>query len=105
MKLGVIMAMGWMIGVQGLIPDGGGNFSLLHCIQTGPGIHPATYSMSTGGFSLGLKRPGREADHSNPSSAKVKNVWHYTSTPHYIYMMWCLINHRDNFTFTFTFNF
>jgi hypothetical protein len=29
---------------------------------------------------VGLKRPGHEADHSPPSSAKVKNVWSYTST-------------------------
>jgi len=26
-------------------------------------------------------RPGREADHSLPSSAEVKNAWSYTSTP------------------------
>jgi hypothetical protein len=32
-------------------------------------------------LSLGVKRPGREADHSPPSSAKVKNAWSYTSTP------------------------
>jgi hypothetical protein len=31
--------------------------------------------------SLGVKRPGREADHSPPSSAEVKNAWSYTSTP------------------------
>jgi hypothetical protein len=34
-----------------------------------------------GALSLGLKRPGREADHSPPSSAEVKNAWSYTSTP------------------------
>jgi len=28
----------------------------------------------------GINRPEREADHSNPSSAKVKNEWSYTST-------------------------
>jgi hypothetical protein len=28
-----------------------------------------------------VKRPGREADHSPTSSAEVKNVWSYTSTP------------------------
>jgi hypothetical protein len=27
------------------------------------------------------KAAGREADHSPPSSAEVKNVWSYTSTP------------------------
>jgi hypothetical protein len=34
-----------------------------------------------GALSLGVKRPGREADHSPPSSAEVKNAWSYTSTP------------------------
>jgi hypothetical protein len=29
----------------------------------------------------GVKRPGRETDHSPPSSAEVKNAWSYTSTP------------------------
>jgi len=32
-------------------------------------------------LSLGVKRPGREADHLFPSSAEVKNTWRYTSTP------------------------
>jgi hypothetical protein len=32
-------------------------------------------------LSLGIKRPGREADHSPPSSAEVQNAWRYTSTP------------------------
>jgi len=31
-------------------------------------------------LSLELKRPGSKADHSPPSSVKVKNVWSYTST-------------------------
>jgi len=30
--------------------------------------------------SLGVKRPGREADHSHPSTAEVKNAWSHTST-------------------------
>jgi hypothetical protein len=34
-----------------------------------------------GTLSLGIKRPGREADHSPLSSAEVKNAWSYTSTP------------------------
>jgi len=29
----------------------------------------------------GVKRLGREADHSPPSSAEIKNAWSYTSTP------------------------
>jgi hypothetical protein len=42
-------------------PAGTGNFSLHHRVQNGSG---ALY--------LGVKRPGREADHSSPSSAEVK---------------------------------
>jgi len=38
-----------------------------------------------GVLSLGVKRPGREADHSPPSSAEVKNLWelylHSLNTP------------------------
>jgi hypothetical protein len=41
----------------------------------GSGAHPASCPMSTGGgpFPGGKLRPGREADHSPPSSAEVKN--------------------------------
>jgi hypothetical protein len=60
---------------------GGGNFSLHYQLHTGSGAHPASYPMGTGDFSSGAKRPGREAYHSPPSSAKVKNAWSYTSTP------------------------
>jgi hypothetical protein len=34
-----------------------------------------------GALSLGVKRQGREVDHSPPSSTEVKNEWSYTSTP------------------------
>jgi hypothetical protein len=46
-------------------------------------------------LSLGVKQPGHEADNSSPSTAKVKNAWHYTSTLPYIFMAWCLIKHKD----------
>jgi hypothetical protein len=45
----------------------------------------------TGALSLGIKRPGREADHSPPSSAKDKNAWSYFSTPQCVFMAWCLV--------------
>jgi hypothetical protein len=49
---------------------------------TASGAHPAFYPMGTGGvLSPGLKRPEREADHSPPTSAKVKKTWIYKSTP------------------------
>jgi hypothetical protein len=47
-----------------------------------------------GAPSPGVKRPGREADRSPPSSAEVKNAWSYTSTPQYVLMAWCLVKHR-----------
>jgi hypothetical protein len=34
-----------------------------------------------GALYLGVKRPGREADHPPLSSAEVMNAWRYTSTP------------------------
>jgi hypothetical protein len=39
-----------------------------------------------GALSLGIKRPGREADHSPPASAEVKKIWIYTSTPPYAFI-------------------
>jgi hypothetical protein len=47
--------------------------------------------VGTGAFSLGVKRLGREADHSPPFSAEVKNACSCTSTPQYALMAWCLV--------------
>jgi hypothetical protein len=57
-----------------------------------------------GALSLGVKRAGREADHSPPSSAEVKEsvelYLHSPSTP-----SWhgAQLKHRDNFTLQVTF--
>jgi len=40
-------------------------------VQTGPGTHPASYTMGTGSFP-GVKWPGRGVDHPPQSSAEVK---------------------------------
>ena len=40
-------------------------------VQTGPGAHPASYTMGTGYF-LAVKRPGRGVDHPPRSSTAVK---------------------------------
>jgi hypothetical protein len=45
----------------------------------------------TRSLSLGVKRPGREADHSPPFSALFRNAWSYTSTPQYAFMAWCSV--------------
>jgi hypothetical protein len=79
------MAVGyeWMIG--GSIPGRG-------CEFFSPPPRPDRLWGSTqpriqwvpGTISLGVKRPGREADHSPPSSAEVKNAWSYIS----VFMLW-----------------
>ena len=38
-------------------------------VQTGPGGHPASCTMGAGSL-LGVKRPGRDADHSPPSKRR-----------------------------------
>jgi hypothetical protein len=39
-----------------------------------------------GALSPAIKRSGREADHSPPASAEVKNMWIHTSAPPYVFM-------------------
>jgi hypothetical protein len=60
--------------------------SFLHVVQTGSGVHPTSYTMGTVDSFPGVKQPGREADHSPPTSAEVKKMWIYTSTPPYAFM-------------------
>jgi hypothetical protein len=60
------------IGVR--FPERAMEFSCILVFQTGSGAHPATCPMGTGGpFPGGKARPGRDADHSPPSSAEVVN--------------------------------
>jgi hypothetical protein len=54
----------------------------MDCVQTGSGAHPASYPTGTGvPFPGGKARPGRDADHSPPSSAEVKYERSYTFSP------------------------
>jgi hypothetical protein len=62
------IATGYGLDGPGIESRGGGRFSA-H-VQTGPGAHPASCTMGTGSFP-GVKRPGRDADPSLPSSADV----------------------------------
>jgi hypothetical protein len=60
------------IGVRS--PAGANDFSSSLCVQTGSEAHPASCKIGTGGtFPGGKARPGRDADHSPPSSAEVEN--------------------------------
>jgi hypothetical protein len=47
-----------------------------------------------------MKRQGREADHSPPSSGEVKNAWSCASPPPYVFMACFLFKHKENFTLT-----
>jgi len=40
-------------------------------VQTGPGAHPASYTMGTGSFP-GVKRPGRDVEHPPHLALKLK---------------------------------
>jgi hypothetical protein len=44
------------------------------------GVHLTSYPFGIGVFPTGVKRPGREADHSPPTSAEIEKMWTYTST-------------------------
>ena len=63
----------------------------------GPGIesrwgrdfpHPSSYTMGTGSF-LGVKRPGRGADHPPPSRAEVRE--RACSRENFFLLPWCVI--------------
>jgi hypothetical protein len=61
----------WKTGVR--FPVGAGNFSLGHRVHIGSGAHRDSYTMGTEGyFPREVKRPGRETDHSPPSSSEVE---------------------------------
>jgi hypothetical protein len=67
-------------------PGGGKNF--LFSTSSRPALGPTQPPIQwvPGALSPGVKRPGREADHPPPTSAEVKKILIYTSTPHYAFM-------------------
>jgi len=75
-------------------------FCLLHRVQTDSEAHLDCYPMDeVVSFPGKVKRPGREPDHSPPSSVEVKNAWNYNYTPQYVFIAWCLVKHRDTYIF------
>jgi hypothetical protein len=72
--------MDWETWVQS--PTEVEDFSSALCTQPGSEAHPASCTVGTGGsFPGGKVWPGHDADHSSPSSAKVKKERGYTSSP------------------------
>jgi len=51
----------------------------------------------TGALSLGVKLLGHEADYPYPSSAEFMELYLHSPC---IFVAWCLVKHRDSFTFT-----
>jgi hypothetical protein len=43
-----------------------------------------------------------EAEDSPPSQCRGQECWSYTSSPPYIFIPWCLVTHKHNFTFYLT---
>ena len=79
-----------------LISGKGRYFRFLQSAHSGYESHPASNLVGTGAPSPGLRRSGREIDHSPPPSAEVKSEWSCTSTsPTYLHGA-----DRHNFTFT-----
>jgi hypothetical protein len=71
-------------GVGVRVPVGSIIFSTLSTPALGP-TQPHIQRVARA-LSIGLKRQGREADHSPPASADAKKMWSYTSTPAYYLM-------------------
>jgi hypothetical protein len=80
-------------------PAGAGNFYLRLHVQNGSGAHPDSYPMGIRGSFLGVKWSGREAGHSPPSTAEVKDcVELYLHSPNTPSWRGAQLKHRDNFT-------
>jgi hypothetical protein len=59
-------------------------FSHRHIVQTGS-LVPTRPTVL---WVPWVQRPRREASHSPPSNAEIKNAWSCTSTPPYVFMAW-----------------
>jgi len=87
--------MSWASGVR--FTEGAGNFPLRHRAQNISGAQPASYIIGTWrGRSVNLTTHIHLAPRSIMRGA-------IPPLPQYFYMAWCLVKHRDNFTFTFTY--
>jgi hypothetical protein len=51
-----------------------------------------------GAFSSSVRRTENKVGQSPSTTSEVKNAWSHISTP-YVFVVWCLIKHRDNLLF------
>jgi hypothetical protein len=77
MELGAAQSVWWLTTdwtTEVWFSTGVTDFFSSLCVQIGPRAHPSSYPVGNGGsFPGGKARLGRDADHSYPSSAEVKN--------------------------------
>jgi len=77
-------------------PAGVRDSSAFKSVRSGSGTQPASYSLSVVVLSKGVKRLGREFDHSTPPTAVVKNKHSQTSTS------LIRLHAEDRYNFTFS---
>jgi hypothetical protein len=85
----VDIGTGFRLDSQSSVP---GRSKRFFSTMSGPAVGPI--QSQAGALSLGVKQPGCEADTSIWCQGQ---EWQRYTT--YIFMTWCLIKHRDNFTF------
>jgi hypothetical protein len=76
-------------GFRVLVRAGNFFFTTVSRPVLGPTQPPVQWA--SGSLSLGLKRPGREADHSPPSVAEVNKRGAVHPLPQYVFMAWCSV--------------
>jgi hypothetical protein len=98
--ISVCIALGYVLDDRGSrvrFPAGAGNFLFTTASRTALGPTQPHIQWVPGALSLGIKRPGREANHSSPSNAEVKEwvelYFHSPNTPSW---RGAQLKHRDN---------
>jgi len=81
--------MGWTTDV--LFPAGAGIFSLCH------GAHPASYPMGTGDSFQGYSSRGVKLITHPHVIPRLRIRGDIPPFPQHVLMVWCLVNHTDNF--------
>jgi hypothetical protein len=84
-------ATGWTSGILGFDSRQGLEiiFTTASRMALGPTQPPIQWLIET--LFLGVKRPGRESDHSPTSSAEVKNALIISPLPQYVFTAWCWV--------------
>jgi hypothetical protein len=94
----VSIVTGYRLDDQGVgvpSPGGGKNFHFSMSSRPAPGSTQPPIQWVSVALSLEVKRQGHEADHWPPSSAEVKVMWIYTSTPPYTFRDFTIMNNTQ----------